>query len=526
MSLEITFHGAAGCVTGSCHHLKTAKAELIIDCGLFQGSKTLKALNYQPFPFEARKLDAVLLTHAHIDHSGQLPKLMRAGFRGPIHATGATTDLARIMLADCGHLQESEVEHLNRREAKRGHAPVAPIYTAADAEKVMRQFSKVDLGDWLKVAEGVKARWWNAGHLLGSASIELEVEADEGPVRLLFSGDIGPGGSDFLADPEGPSGVDHLIMESTYGGTVRAPADAASRRRALKAELLAAHALGGPLLMPAFAIERTQELLADLMQLMADDAVPPTEIFLDSPLAIEACEIFLQRGWNGERNPFDRVREKGGLHFLVHPWDSDKLAEVRGWHIIMAGSGMCDAGRIRKHLQRLLWKRETTLLLSGFQAQGTLGRLLQEGRRTVRIQGEAINVRAKVRSLDVYSGHADAEALEAWAKARAPIAGNIFVVHGEPHASAALKDRLGADFPSERIVVPALDGAYRLTPAGAEAEAGAARLTEPLEAGGLDWHNTKSELFNQLEARLDHAENDKARARIIDKLLERLHEVG
>ena len=238
MKTELTFHGAAGCVTGFCARLKTERATVLVDCGLFQGPKTLKALNYQRFPFDAGAVDAVLLTHAHIDHSGQLPKLMRAGFAGPIYATPGTRALCEIMLADCGHIQESEVEHLNRRNEHRGRPLVEPIYTVRDAERVMRQFAAVDYEHWTEVAQGVRRAGGMPGHILGSASIEVEVEEEGGPLRLMFSGDLGPGGRDYLRDPVGPAGgVDHLVVESTYGGAERPPCSPDERRAALAKEM-------------------------------------------------------------------------------------------------------------------------------------------------------------------------------------------------------------------------------------------------------------------------------------------------
>src|SRR5581483_7879545 len=247
--------------------------------------------------------------------------------------------------------------------------------TPRDAARTMERFRRVKLGDLLDIAPGVTARWWNAGHILGSASIEVIVATDDGPIRLFFSGDVGPGGRDFLSDPEGPAGIDHLIMECTYGDRERPPLTPEARRAALAAEVRAAHEAGGPLLIPAFAVERTQELLVDRLAVMADGQAPQADIFLDSPLAIEATEGFLKRGYSpaAERNPFEALHAAERLRFLKAPGESDRLERLRGWHVIMAASGMCDAGRIRRHLKRLLWRRDATVLLTGFQAQGTLG---------------------------------------------------------------------------------------------------------------------------------------------------------
>jgi metallo-beta-lactamase family protein len=529
MTLNLTFHGAAGCVTGSCARLKTDKATILIDCGMFQGSKTLKALNYEPFPFDAREIDAVLLTHAHIDHSGLLPKLMKAGFEGPIYATAATRDLCEIMLADAGGIQESEVEHLNRRNQRRGRPLVEAIYGAADAPRTMKLFRKAKLGETVAVAPGITATYWEAGHILGAASIEVCVETDEGPVRVLFSGDVGPGGRDYSPDPQAPTGVDHVVIESTYGDRERIWIDPEERRAMLAEVLETAHRAGGPLLIPAFAVERSQELLADILTLMADGKAPAADIFLDSPLAIKACKIFQQRGWNPASgwNPFKDVHASERLKFLEKPWDSDTLERVSGWHIIMAGSGMCDAGRIRKHLKRWLWNRDATVLLAGFQATGTLGRLLADGAREVRIQGDDVRVAAEIRTLDVYSGHADARALVAWVQARQPIAGMTFLAHGEPIALEAFRARLAeAGLPPGKLSIPAIESSYRLRPTIATpGQKGADRLPVG-SAATLDWHNRRARLLIELDDRLEHAGSDAAREAILAKVAAGLGQDG
>lgn len=519
MSLRIHFHGAAGGVTGSCFRLETDSASILVDCGLFQGPKTVKELNYQRFPFDPEQLDAVLLTHAHVDHSGQLPKLMLAGFKGPIHATARTRELCGVMLPDAGGIQEHEVEQLNRRFQRRGRAPVRPIYTAQDGHDCLKLFSDVRYGDWVQPAKGVRARWWDAGHILGSASIEIEIEdAGAQPLRLLFSGDIGPGGSDFVGDPEGPSGLDHLVMESTYGKTERPPLGGEDRRRLLAEEVAAAHTAGGPLLIPAFAVERTQELIADLITVMRSGAAPAGPIFLDSPLAIRATEVFLKHGWTAAgQNPFADLRSSE-LHTTESADESRALERVTGWHVIIAASGMCDAGRIRHHLKRLLWRQEATVMLVGYQAVGTLGRFLQQGQKRVRIQGDEVRVRAAVRSLEAYSGHADGPALLKWAKARMPVSGRIFLVHGEPDSRRALKQRLvDAGVETSSIETPEIDDSFRLGPAVCEAAEAPRRLSAGA-AAELDWHNARSRLLLELDEALESQSDDAARMKLLEQL--------
>lgn len=521
---RLQFFGAAGCVTGSCMLLTTRSAAVLIDCGMFQGSKTLKALNYEPFPFAAHEIDAVLLTHAHIDHSGLLPKLILAGYRNRIFATRGTIELCGVLLPDSGAIQETEVDALNRRNARHGQRAVAAIFTKADAEASLDYFSAVAFDAWVQIAPGVRARWWTAGHILGSASIEVEVSEGGETQTLMFSGDLGPGGRSFEGDPVGPSGVDHLIMESTYGNSERATVSEAERKSALASELMTAHAQGGPLLIPAFAVERTQELITDILELMETDRAPPAPIFLDSPLAIRACDIFLRNDDNdGKQTPFEKLRESRWLRFTESADESRAIERVRGWHIIMAASGMCDAGRVRHHLKRLLWRPDASVLLTGYQAIGTLGRLLQQGRTAVRIQGEDIKVEARIRSIDVYSGHADANGLAAWAKARGPIRGSVFLMHGEPDSAAGLQRRLAVALPDTATTVAELDRAYALKPASAATAepAGRTRLA-PSAPARLDWHNARAAFLVELNRRLDAATDDDAREALIAKLAHEL----
>lgn len=519
---RLTFHGAAGAVTGSCLRLQTAAGQVLIDCGMFQGPKTEKELNYRPFPFAPGQIAAVILTHAHIDHSGLLPKLVRHGFSGPIHATPATINLAGVMLPDSAHIQEIEVEQFNRRAAQRNRDRVAPIYDAADVAACLAQFRPQDLGGWFAVLPDLRARLWNAGHLLGSASVELELARPEGtpPLRLLVSGDIGPDYKLLQSQPEGPSGMDYLICEATYGDTDRADADGDTRRALLRDEVLAAMHPNGALLIPSFAVERAQELISDIGRLIAEGALPDIPIHVDSPLATQATRVFARHHSALEEGAvlMQGLRARN-LHFTETVEQSKALDRQRGFHIVIAASGMCEAGRIRHRLKNWIWRDEATVLFTGFQAEGTLGRILQDGARKVRIQGEEFAVRARIRSLDLYSGHADGPELAAWIRSRLPLARDLFLVHGEPAAIEGLAARLDGVIDPRRIQRPVLDETFELAPDGARRlEDGGQRRLSPGRVARLDWHNDVTRLILDINEALAAEPDEKARAVLLRRL--------
>ncbi|KQW20621.1 MBL fold metallo-hydrolase [Afipia sp. Root123D2] len=530
MSVTIRFCGAAHTVTGSCYLLETPSGRFLVDCGLFQGQKTLKELNYRPFPFRAADIDAVLLTHAHIDHSGLLPKLVRNGFSGRILATRGTIDLCSYMLPDAGNIQEFEVAALNRRNAARGRTEVSPIYTQADAIASLQSFMAVDYEKWVDVIPGVRARYWNAGHLLGSASIEIEIahqEPSQKPLRILASGDIGPDAKLLQPDPEAPTGFDYVISESTYGDRERAPTTADARRARLSVEVREAAARKGALLIPAFAVERTQELIVDLVDLMERGEVPAAHIFLDSPLAIRATEVFRKHAANLDPNvDVRRLLNSPQLRFTETVDESKAIAKLTGFHIVIAGSGMCDAGRIRHHLKNWLWSARATVLLVGFQAQGTLGRFLVDGAKAVRIQGDEIKVGARIRTIDDYSGHADGSELARWIAARRPIQRGLFLVHGEEPAIAGLADRISERIiPATQVFQPLLDDIYELsTAAPTLLDSSHRRRLAPEAVVRLDWHNDMSKLVLDINDRIETAADDRARSVIIRRLRRALDE--
>lgn len=530
MTITMSVHGAAQTVTGSCYLLDTGETRFLVDCGMFQGAKTVKQLNYEAFPFDPESIDFVLLTHAHIDHSGLIPKLVKHGFAGPIYATRGTIDLLSCMLPDSGHIQEFEVQQLNRRNAHRGRPPVTPMYTVQDAEEAMKSFSPVSYDDWVSPCAGIRARFWNAGHILGSASIEVEIATgNDAPrqLRILFSGDIGPDVKSFHPDPDSPENLDFLVCESTYGNRDRPDISLHDRREMLASEVNEALSDDGVLVVPAFAVERTQEFLADLFELIGSGKVPHVPIFLDSPLAIRATKVFVDHADELEDgHAFKKYVNSQILRTTETVQESMGIERFKGSHIVVAASGMCDAGRIRHHLKNHLWRRNSTVMIIGYQARGTLGQFLLDGAKAVRIQGEEVKVRARIRQLDVYSGHADGSALARWVEERAPIKRGIFLTHGEEESINGLHERLselGMD--GERIVEPMLDDMYDLTTEapGPRARPVARRL-EPEDVGKPDWHNEMSELWLDVAEELEQAADNRARKVIIRRLRRALKE--
>ena len=528
MTVTIKFCGAAGTVTGSCYLVSHPGGRLLIDCGLFQGPKTLRELNYGEFPFDPASLDTVLVTHAHIDHSGLLPKLCTRGYGGRIRATPETNALLEWMLPDTAAIQEAEVERLNRRNARRGRPTVEPVYTRADADATLTHLSPAARDTWFEAAPGVRARYRDAGHILGAVSIELEVatgDPQQRLLRILFSGDVGPDVTPFYRGPQGSENFDYVVVESTYGDRERTPITDAGRQGALKSEVLTALNAGGNLIIPAFAVERTQELLNDLIELMAKGELPKAPVFLDSPLAIRATDVFERyrtelRGASDVPDPFHAPN----VRFVMSAEESMALKRIAGGAIIIAASGMCDAGRIRYHLKDNLWRTNATVLLVGFQASGTMGALLQSGVKSVRIHGEEIKVAARIRSLDVYSGHADRRQLLAWVEARLPIRRGVFVTHGEEAALAALKAGIGGlAEPPPQIVIPRLDQTFVLHPAATPRPEPAAPMRLPAEATaaiveGRDWHNDYASFVLDLQDTLHGAADDRSRRILLRRL--------
>ena len=506
----LTVHGAARTVTGSCYELALGRRRILVDCGLFQGSRSLEALNREDFAFDPAGIDAVLLSHAHMDHCGLLPRLAAKGFRGPIWCTAPTADLLSVMLQDGARIQEQDAARRNRRADRADEPPIEPLYTIADAEQAAALARPMGLEDQFEAAPGFTARFWNAGHILGSASVELVA----GGTKLLFSGDLGPENKSFQRDPDGPRAVDHLFCESTYGDRDRETVTIAERRELLATEIEAALGRGGNLVIPAFALERTQELLLDLARLIDERRIGNVQVFVDSPLASRATEVFRKYRRELEDVDGEEVFRRPGFHFVESVEESIRLNSVSG-AIILAASGMCEGGRIRYHLVHNLPRAQSTILFVGYQAQGTLGRAILDGAKRVRISGRDVAVGARVRRIDSYSAHADRGELGAWIEARRPVRGSLFLVHGEPGAMETLRGDVAPFLPS--VLIPEIGESYAL-PAGAPARRLATGRADLRAAVGRDWQNDYADLAANLKHRLQAIEGEERRAQALARI--------
>lgn len=447
--MKLKFCGAAGTTTGSQHLLEINGKRILLDCGLYQGSRKHAYEVNCCFPyFDPKSIDAVILSHAHIDHSGNLPNLSVKGFTGNIYATHATRDLCQIMLADCARIQESDIDWLNKHRKKEGLAPVLPLYSEQDAERCLRQFVTVGYDRPMPVVDGVTVTFIDAGHILGSAQVLLEVkdQSDGKAKRFLFSGDVGRGGNEVLRDPVAVKDVDFLLMESTYGGREHEAPPGLDHHFA---EIIRQAARrGGKILIPAFAVERTQQLLYVLHDLFERGEIPEIPVYVDSPLAVSATEIYRLHpdAFNEEvyQSLFERENPFGFENLtLVRSVNGSKaLNDVEGVSIIISASGMCEAGRILHHLKNNISDPKTTVLFVGYCADNTLGRRIRDHEREVPILGGRYKVRAKVEIVDSFSGHADhSELLEYFSRMTGPKS-RVWLVHGEPDSAVKLRDAL------------------------------------------------------------------------------------
>ncbi len=454
--MKLTFWGANKTVTGSMHHVETGGRQYLLDCGLYQGRRQEAFVRNSQFPFPASSIDAVILSHAHIDHSGNLPALVKNGFQGPIYTTPATVDLCVAMLADSAFLQEKDAEFVNRRRERRkamgrDDQPVAPLYTREDAERTLKQFRGVALGERKQVGEGLFSKTYDAGHMLGSTSIMLEADG----VRLGFSGDVGRPGLPIIHDPQSLDPVDYLILESTYGDRFHKPLGHAADTLADVVGRTSAR--GGKIIVPAFAVGRTQQLVLLLHQLIDAKRLPAIPIFVDSPLAVNVTEVFrkhpecydkeIQQFLDDGKDPFGFRR----LTYVRDVAESKKLNELRGPCVIISASGMCEGGRVLHHLRNNIEDPRNTILITGFQAEYTLGRKIVEKQPEVPIFGEPMRLRAEVCSLEELSGHADQKELIEWIRPIAKSLKKVFLVHGESAQGAALSQVIQKTYGIETV---------------------------------------------------------------------------
>ena len=435
---SLTFAGAAGTVTGSKYWIQTGDAQVLLDCGLFQGAKPLRMRNWEAPRFEPRSLDAVVLSHGHLDHTGYLPLLVKRGFRGPVYCTPGTADLLAVLLRDAAHLQEEDAARANRYAYSR-HKPALPLYTAADAERALTLISSRPYDEPFRVASSSTVVFRRAGHILGSASVQLDVNGQK-PTRLVFSGDLGRWNRAILRDPELVPDADVLLVESTYGNRIHT----GEAEKQLERVLTEGVERGGAVVVPAFAIGRTQELIWTIRKLEDEGRVRPIPVYIDSPMAINVTDIYCR---HPEDHDLDMklLMDEARCPLCCRQYnltrsaaESKALNNRTGPMVIIAGSGMATGGRVLHHLKRRLPDPRNTVLLAGFQAAGTRGRALQDGASTIRMHGEEIPVRAHVETIDGLSAHADREELLRWLRGFERAPRRTYVVHGEPSASSAL----------------------------------------------------------------------------------------
>lgn len=456
-SVQLQFLGASGQVTGSCYQVEAEGLRLLVDCGMYQERAYLDR-NWEPGPGPPDRLDAVLLTHAHLDHSGRLPKLVREGFRGPIYCTAPSADLVDLLLRDSAKIQAEDAAYKrkrHRKEGRRGKHPEIPLFTLDDVERTLRRLEPVPYASPIRLSDRLSATFYDAGHILGSAMIELRY-GDGRSTEMIFSGDIGQWDRPIVRDPTTFASADYVIMETTYGdrdhanhGTVENQIESTVNRTAKR---------GGKVLVPVFAIERAQDIVYHLSRLRAAGRIPAVPVFLDSPMAAEVTRVFA-----AHRDFFDVEAWKlilsgdsplgfQGLSIVSSVNESKALNDMAGPAIIMAGSGMCTHGRIKHHLARWIGQAESTVLLTGYQARGTLGRQLLNGRDDVRIHGRMRPIRAEITQLQGTSGHADRKGLLRWLRALRDPPKKLFLTHGAPEASQAFAHSVEEELGFEGII--------------------------------------------------------------------------
>jgi metallo-beta-lactamase family protein len=443
--MKIQFYGAARTVTGSCHVLRIKDKLVLLDCGLYQGQKSNDKGN-DSFPFNAGDVDYVILSHAHIDHSGRIPLLYKLGFKGQVICTDATYDLCSVMLPDSGHIQETEIEWKNRKRIRQGLESVEPLYTSSDAVQCLRLFQGYPYDRPIEIFDGLKVIFRDAGHLLGSAAVELIIKESNKELRLVYSGDLGNKNKPIIKDPERIKYADYVIMESTYGD--RFHTDVKDEMKQLVTIIKETFKRGGNVIIPSFAVGRTQEVIYALNKYVENKALKGCKIYVDSPLASESTTIFKkhEKYYDEEARRYiekgDNPLQFDGLIFTKSQLESSELNKIQSGAVIISASGMCEAGRIKHHLKHNLWRKECSIVFVGYQAEGTLGRFIVDGAKKVRIFGEEIAVNAKIHVFQGLSGHADRNGLYEWITAFEKKPEKVFLVHGDAESMFSFKELL------------------------------------------------------------------------------------
>lgn len=469
--MKLTFCGGARTVTGSSFLLEAAGKKILLDCGLFQGARTLRLRNAGKYPYNPAEIDFIILSHAHIDHSGLIPRLVKDGFKGRVIATMATVDLAKIMLPDSGHIHEMEAEWLNRKNMRAGLPAVEPLYTVNDAQESLSFLEGFNYYEPVHLTPGIVVKFYDAGHILGSAITELTVSENGRQEKIVFSGDLGKSNQPIIRDPDVVEEADYLIIEGTYG--TREHEDEEHKLEKLSKVINETVAAQGNIVVPSFAVGRTQEMLYYLNQLIQKRQIPNIPIFIDSPLAISATEIFsrhpecfdvrMRQVLLSGKDPFGFPE----VIFTQTPEQSMGINRLPGGAMIISASGMAEAGRIKHHLKHNLWRKESTVLFVGYQAEGTLGRRIKEGAKKVKIFGEEIIVRARVSAIDGFSAHADRSELMSWLGKFIKKPKQVILVHGEEDVltafSADIEKELGL-----ATYIPNYMETMELKPAGGE----------------------------------------------------------
>ena len=467
--MNITFYGAAKTVTGSCTMVEAAGKRFLVDCGMFQGKVTDQMLNYDDFPFDISSIDFMILTHAHIDHAGRIPKLFKAGYKNVIYATNATVDLCGIMLPDSGHIQEKEIEWVNKKRRRAGKKENDPMYTVQDAIDSLVLFKGIDYNEEVVISDDIKFKLVDAGHMLGSSIVLIDITEDGKTERIVFTGDLGNKNMPIINDPTYIKGADHLIMESTYGN--RLHGDMEDQSEKFIEILLRTIERGGNVIIPSFAVGRTQEILYEINKYAAKEGyaekLKSIPVYVDSPLAVNATKIFEENPEYYDKEALDYLLkgdnpiEFDSLHLITTSEESRALNEDMTPKVIISASGMCEVGRIKHHLKHNLYRPECTVLFVGYQATGTLGQKIQMGADMVKIFGEEIAVRAEIQYLDAFSGHADRDGLLEFIDKMEQKPKNVFINHGEILAQQVLRNYIEERF-NIPVTIPDYESSYTI----------------------------------------------------------------